>query len=262
MKAEATAVAERDGDRTVLRRLASQPPIVLRQTDRGLTLVTGAAGPLGGDQTKLTIEVRDAAELNVGSAGAALALPGPHGGTSTATVRLLVAPDASLRWRPEPLVVAAGADHVARFEVSLAETARLAIVETLVLGRHAEAPGRLRSQWRVRRAGRPLLAQDLDVGAGAPNGWDGPAVLGGARVLATALVVDPFEPPTLTDAPPPTPAGTRVDVLALADRAAVLVMATGPDTVRVGRALTAALATLTHSPPRLPATVEGLPATV
>jgi urease accessory protein len=237
MRAAAHAVAERDGDRTVLRRLASQPPLVLRQTDRGLTLVTGAAGPLGGDQTELTVEVRDAATLTVGSAGAVLALPGHHGGASRATVRIRVGANASLCWRVEPLVVAAGADHIARFEVELSESARLTMVETLVLGRHAEAPGRLRSRWRVRRAGRSLLAQDLDVGAGAPGGWDGPAVLDGARVLATALVVDPFEPPTFTDAPPPTPAGTRVDVLTLADPVAVLVMVTGPDTVRVAKAL-------------------------
>lgn len=237
MRAAAHALAERDGDRTVLRRIASRPPLVLRQTDGGLTLVTGAAGPLGGDETELTIEVGDAAALTVGSAGAALALPGHHGGTSTALVRLVVGADAVLCWRPEPLIVAAGADHIVRFEVELAESARLRMVETLVLGRHAEPPGRLRSQWRVRRAGRTLLAQDLDVGVGAPEGWDGPAVLGGARVLATALVVDPFEPPTLPDALPPAAAGTRVDVLALADPVAVLVVAAGPDTIRVGNAL-------------------------
>ncbi|GAA3386090.1 urease accessory protein UreD [Cryptosporangium minutisporangium] len=246
MRASARAVAERVGERTVLRQLASQPPIVLRQTDRGLTMVTGAAGPLGGDRTDLTVVVGDGASLTVGSAGAALALPGAHGGTSSALVSLRVGAEAALRWEPQPLVVATGADHVATLEVSLDVSARLTLVETLVLGRHAEQPGRLRTRWRVRRAGRPLLAQDLDVGVGAPDGWDGPAVLGGARVLATALAVDPRG--AAASNVDTAASGVRCDVLPLADPAAALVVVTGADTVRVGRALDTALRSLTpHS---------------
>ena len=251
MRASARAVAELVGDRTILRELASQPPIVLRQTDRGLTMVTGAAGPLGGDRTDLTVSVRDGATLAVGSAGAALALPGAHGGTSHALVTLHVGAGASLRWEPQPLVVAGGADHVATLDVHLDPDARLTLVETLVLGRHDEAPGRLRTRWRVRRGGRTALAQDLDVGAGAPRGWDGPAVLGGARVLATALAVSPSG--FLIDADPVnTVGGVRCDTLPLADPAAVLVVITGPDTVRVGRALDAALASLRDPTPVAP----------
>lgn len=243
MRASARAVAELVGDRTILRTLASQPPIVLRQTDRGLTMVTGAAGPLGGDRTDLSVRIGDGATLAVGSAGAALALPGVHGGASNALVSLDVGTDASLRWEPQPLVVAAGADHVATLDVVLAESARLTLVETLVLGRHAEPPGRVRTRWRVRRGGRMLLAQDLDVGTGAAHGWDGPAVLGGARVLATALAVVPSGFPDHADRLD-TVGGVRCDVLPLADPAAVLVVALGPDTVRVGRALDATLAAL------------------
>ena len=240
MRASARAVAELVGDRTILRTLASQPPIVLRQTDRGLTMVTGAAGPLGGDRTDLTVSVGDGASLTVGSAGAALALPGVSAGPSHALVSLRVGAGASLRWAPQPLVVAHGADHVASLEVSLDPSARLTLVETLVLGRHAEPPGRLRTRWRVRRGGRMLLAQDLDVGAGAPGGWDGPAVLGGARVLATALAVSPSGFPHYANRLN-TVGGVRCEVLPLADTSAVLVVATGPDTVRVGRALASAL---------------------
>ncbi|SHN28644.1 urease accessory protein UreD [Cryptosporangium aurantiacum] len=247
MKASARAVAEFVDGRTVLRQLASQPPIVLRQTDRGLTMVTGAAGPLGGDQTDLTVSVGDGASLTVGSAGAALALPGAHGGTSHALVSLHVGAEASLRWEPQPLVVASGADHVATLDVSLVESARLTLIETLVLGRHQEEPGRLRTRWRIRRGGRTLLAQDLDVGAGAPRGWDGPAVLGGARVLATALAVDPsgFAVDAVRQH---TADGVRCDVLPLVDPAAVLVMAVGPDTVRVGRAVADAVARTSAGP--------------
>ncbi|TQS43558.1 urease accessory protein UreD [Cryptosporangium phraense] len=245
MRASARAVAELVGDRTVLRTLKSQPPIVLRQTDRGLTMVTGAAGPLGGDRTDLTVSVGDGASLDVGSAGASLALPGAHGGSSEALVSLHVGANASLRWEPQPLVVATGADHVATLDVSLHESARLTLVETLVLGRHAEEPGRLRTRWRVRRAGRTLLAQDLEIGTGAPRGWDGPAVLGGARVVATALAVDPFR--SLDHAARRnTEPEVRCEVMPLADLSAVVITAVGPDTVRVGRALGALTETVSQ----------------
>ncbi|GAA0254332.1 urease accessory protein UreD [Cryptosporangium japonicum] len=240
MRASARAVVEQVGDRTVFRELASQPPIVLRRTDRGLTMVTGAAGPLGGDRTDLTVVVGDGASLTVGSAGASLALPGAHGGTSHASVSLDVGAGASLHWEPQPLVVARGADHVVSLDVTLAESASLTLVETLVLGRHREPSGRLRTRWRVRRGGRSLLAQDLDVGTGAPAGWNGPAVLGDSVVQATALTVVPSR--SRIDAEPvDTVGGVRCDVFPLTDPAAALVVAIGPDTVRVGRALDAAL---------------------
>ncbi|MFI5955087.1 urease accessory protein UreD [Cryptosporangium sp. NPDC051539] len=246
MRASARAVAERLGDRTALTTLASQPPIVLRQTDRGLTMVTGAAGPLGGDRTDLTVSVGDGASLDVGSAGAALALPGVHGGSSSATVTLRVGAGATLNWQPQPLIVAAGADHLAVLDVTLDPTARLTLVETLVLGRYGEQPGHLRTRWRIRRGSAPLLAQDLDVGTGAPRGWDGPAVLGGARVLASVLAVDPLGFPDY-DAQRTTEPGVRCEALPLADLSAVVLTAVGPDTVRVGRALEAALSGLTSA---------------
>lgn len=43
----------------------------------------------------------------------------------------------------------------------------------------------------MRRAGRPLLDQELGYGPGAPGGWDRPAVLGGHRAVGQLLVVMP-----------------------------------------------------------------------
>lgn len=154
----------------------------LRPTEGGLTVVASAFGPLGGDHTTLDVTLEPGAQLSVGSAGAQVAQPGALDPVSRAQVRLRVATGAQLQWRPRPLVVTAGAEHRLDLDVVAAAGARLLLAETAVL-----AGGRFRSSWRVSYGDLPLLAADLDVGPGAPDGWDGPAGTGGARIIVTAL---------------------------------------------------------------------------
>ena len=188
-------MAEQRGDRTVLTTLRSQVPLRLRETCDGLTVVASAFGPLGGDRTALDVTLGPGARLTVGSAAAQVAQPGVEDAVSHADVRLRVAAGAVLRWQPEPLVVTEGAEHRLTVELDADPSATVVVAETAVLGRTPGRPGRYRSSWRVRCGGRPLLSSDLDVGPGAPDGWDGPAVLGSARVLVTALVTGPALPP-------------------------------------------------------------------
>ena len=94
-------------------------------------------------------------------------------------------------------------------------------------------PGVIDAHVHFREPGSPEK-EDMESGSRA-------AVLGGARALATALLVDPAG--LAPDAPPVTVPGTAADVLALADPVGVLVVVVGTDTVRVGRALDAALRT-------------------
>jgi urease accessory protein len=90
MTATACIVAELgDGGATRLPVLSSQVPLVLRRTPDAVYLVGGAAGPLGGDDLTLTIDVRHGATLRVRTATAAVtasaAVPALPGCGSTAT---------------------------------------------------------------------------------------------------------------------------------------------------------------------------------
>ncbi|MBC7550022.1 MAG: urease accessory protein UreD [Cellulomonas sp.] len=171
--------------------MRSQVPISLRQTIDGLTVVASAFGPLGGDLTSVDIELEDGARLDVGSAGAQVAQPGPADPVSRADVHLTVGVGAHLRWRPRPLVVTVGAEHRLTMRVTAAAGARALVAETVVLD-----GGRYRSSWQVTHDGVALLHADLDAGLGAAYGWDGPAGTGGARVLVTALLVGEDGPPS------------------------------------------------------------------
>ena len=191
MRARAELVAER-GPAGELRLPVqrSQAPLVLRRTADAVYLVSGAAGPLGGDQLELRIEVRARARLRLRTVAAAVALPGRYGQESRLTVTATVGPGARLEYLPEPTVAANGARHRTDVHVDLAEDAALILRDEILLGRHGERGGRGLTRLRVNLAGRPLLRHELDLD-GADPAARGPAVLAGHRAAGTLLTVEP-----------------------------------------------------------------------
>jgi urease accessory protein len=196
MRASARVVAEPDGrGGTRLATLRGESPLLLRQTIGGygrrtVHLVGGAAGPLGGDELHLSVEVRPGAALTLRTVAASIALPGRAGAPSRTVLDVRVGAGASLEYLPEQLVAAAGCAHQALSTVELDEGARLLWREELVCGRHAESPGDATVSTHVTYAGVALLRQSLAVGPNAP-GWAGAAVLGGARATGSLLHVGP-----------------------------------------------------------------------
>ncbi|MER7515335.1 urease accessory protein UreD [Streptomyces sp. NPDC126499] len=242
LSARARIVAAPDGSLPVLE---SDGPLALRRT-RGpgpytrVTVVGAMSAPLGGDRLALTAEVRDGARLLVDSAAATVALPGRDGAPATYDITLTVGADAELRWLPEQLISAAGSELRMRTTVELAAGARLVLREEQILGRHGEEPGSLLSRLTVRRAGRPLLDQELAHGPAAPAGWDGPAVFAGHRAVGQLLVVGP----RFTDKPAETRLLGEHAVLAPLAGPAALVTAVAPDALALRRLLDEARRTL------------------
>jgi urease accessory protein len=173
------------------------PPIAFRPTPDAVYLLGTAAGPAGADRVVVDVEVTDDGHLTVRSAAAQMLWSGT-GSSQLTTLR--VGARGSLDWRPEAVIVTAGARHVARSRVSLDPTARLDWTEVLVVGRHGEGPGDADLRLDVDVDGRPLLRHQVVVGPDMP-GWDGPAVLGGHRALAVRLVAG------TVCAPPPVTTG-------------------------------------------------------
>ncbi|MEU2237944.1 urease accessory protein UreD [Streptomyces sp. NPDC018338] len=242
LRATARIAAAADGG---LPLLESAGPLALRRTRAAdgwtrVTVVGAMSAPLGGDRLAIETDVRDGARLLVDSAAATLALPGRSAEPATYDLGIAVGEEGVLRWLPEQLVSAHGSDLRMRTTVELAPTARLVLREEQILGRHGERPGTLVTRLTVRRAGRPLLDQELAYGPGAPGGWDGGAVLGGHRATGQLLVVDP----DFTDKPVEARLlGERAVIAPLAGPAA-LVTAVAPDALALRRLLDAALSEL------------------
>jgi urease accessory protein len=179
----AAVVAERGpGGRTRLSRLRSHGPLALRESGGAVYLVGAGAGPLGGDDLELSVDVGPGACLEVRSAAASLVLPGRE--PSRLVVRARVDAGARLIFSPEPAIAAAGCDHRAFADVTVEGGAELIWQEEIVLGRHGERSGRYVSRFDVTSGGVPLLRHELRVDSDAPS----TAVLGDAKAVGTVLL--------------------------------------------------------------------------
>ena len=254
MKASAHLVAEaRPDGGTRLTALAGQAPLLLRQTDPAweqppspdaagtalVHLVGGAAGPLGGDELRCSVDVGPGARLRVRSIAASVALPGPHGRESSLEITAQVAAGAALSWSPQPMIAARGAWHRTTARVDLAEDARLVWREETVLGRHGEESGSIATRLRVSRAGRVLLDQTLAVGPRYPGSL-GAAVTGADRAVGTIVIVNPawahVDPADRLTLAPRDDTGGAIAVLPLPGPA-VVVSALAPDGLALRRLL-------------------------
>ena len=217
MNARAAVVAEPDGDGgTRLAALRSEAPLVLRPTPAGVYLAGGAAGPLGGDRLALDVAVGPGAALTIRSAAAAVVLPGPSSlRPSILEIDATVAPGASLRWLPEPVVAARGCRHRILVRVRVATGGAVVWRDELVLGRHDEEGGSVVSRMSLDVGGRPVLRHALAAGDEFPS-WSSAAVGAGARSVGSLVVVDP----SWASSPPPAAAAGACAVLPLAGPAA------------------------------------------
>ena len=185
--ARITAVRGADGA-TRLPVLSFQVPLVLRRTLDAVYLVGGAAGPLGGDDLSLEIDVADGAMLRMRTAAASVALPGREGGESVFRIRARIGAGARLEYLPEPVVVADGARHRVEAEITLAADATLVFLDEIVLGRYGERGGSCVSRLTADIGTAPLLRQEVTV-SGTDEVSLGPAVLCGRQVFASLLTV-------------------------------------------------------------------------
>jgi len=170
----------------VLRHVESAPPLTLRRVHgpagtAALCLVGSAAGPLAGDELRLTLDVHG--DTTLVAAGATIA----QGGASTVHTQVYVS--ASLRADPGPLIICAGARVDVTLDINLTAGATVQWHELLVLGRSGEPPGLATLRWNVTRDGQPLLRQYVDLTDPELLAW--PGLLRGARTLATTLRVGP-----------------------------------------------------------------------
>lgn len=177
------------GGGTRLATVSADGQLAVRATGRTggaarVHLVGAAAGPMGGDEVVVTLDVGPGATLDVRSAAAAIALPGGARDGSAARVRteITVAAGGRLHLACEPTVVCAGAALTAATEVDAAPGAEIRVDEQTVLGRHGEAGGDWTGRTSATVAGLPALRTTLD----------GAALLSKrARAVVTVLCLGP-----------------------------------------------------------------------
>jgi len=129
-------------------------------------LINTSGGLTGGDRIEWGIDAGAGTDVTV-TTQACERIYKSSGGDAHVAARLTAGPGASLHWLPqETILFDQGALH-RTLDAELAEDAELIALEAILLGRKAMgetvATGRLRDRWRIRRNGRLIHAEELDL---------------------------------------------------------------------------------------------------
>lgn len=149
-----------------------------------VSLVPDGALLLAGDAVRLEVEVGAGVRLDLVEPAGTVAYD-MRGDGARWDVHLELAAGATLTWAGEPFVLAAGARVHRSTTARLGPGARLALRETLVLGRHAERSGELVQTWFAADDEGELLVEELHLDEAAHR----PGLLGGHRTLGSVTAL-------------------------------------------------------------------------
>lgn len=154
-------------------------------------LVNTAGGLAGGDALDVAVTLGAGAEACI-STPSAEKIYRSLGPQTRIDARLDVGAGARLEWIPQETILFDGARLSRRIEVDLAAEARLLMAEMVVFGRAARGEtlnaGSLLDIWRIRRGGRLLWAEGMELAEDVRARLDSPFGFAGAEACATLLL--------------------------------------------------------------------------
>jgi urease accessory protein len=157
-------------------------------------LINTGGGMTGGDRMTVDAALLEDAEA-VLTTQAAEKIYRSDGGDTEMAVSLALGRGSRLAWLPQEQILFDGGRFRRDLAVSMADDARLTLVESVVFGRWARgeevSEGTFRDRWRIRRGGRLVLAEDVRLEGPIAAALARPAVGKGARAVATFLHVGP-----------------------------------------------------------------------
>lgn len=155
-------------------------------------LVNTAGGIAGGDRFAVDVTTGEGARLTV-SGAAAEKIYRTHGPDAEIVTTLRVGENAKLHWLPQETILFDRARLSRSIEVDLAAGASLVLAEPVVFGRSAMGEtvqeGKLVDRWRVRREGRLIFADTLQLDGAIAQTLARSACAASAAAVATLLVV-------------------------------------------------------------------------
>ncbi|WP_371345808.1 urease accessory protein UreD [Ancylobacter sp. IITR112] len=157
-------------------------------------MINTGGGLAGGDASQSCLVAGRDAQLVV-TTQAAEKIYRSDGATSRIEVELVAEACASLHWLPQSTIVFDGARVERSIAAEVAPDARLLLVEPVILGRTARGErvshGSLADRWRIRRDGRLIYADGLQLDGDIAATLDRRATAGGWAAFATLLLVAP-----------------------------------------------------------------------
>jgi urease accessory protein len=162
--------------------------------------INTAGGMAGGDRADLSFSLGPAAAVTITTQSAEKVYRAA-GATTTVEAHLDVAAGGRLEWLPQETILFDEARLDRRLTADVAPDATLLMVESVVFGRLARGEtlrtGSFRDRWRIRRDGRLVFAEEVALDGPVTALLDRPALGGGARAMATLLLLAPDAEATL-----------------------------------------------------------------
>jgi urease accessory protein len=163
---------------------AGEPPLAV--------LINTAGGLTGGDRMSCEVTLEASCRAVVTSQACEKIYRASSDRAEIHT-SLTLGENARLDWLPQETILFDGAKLTRRLDADLAPGAELLLVEATIFGRSARGEsvrsGLFADRWRVRRQGRLIYADDLRFDWADAGLLGRPAVLVGARAMATILFV-------------------------------------------------------------------------
>jgi len=198
--------AQGDGGTTRLGRLHESGGYRIKFPDAGAMLeaviVNTGGGLCGGDTLDVSVAASDGAQLVVTtqSAEKVYRASGPQ---AQVAVALTAGSGSRLHWMPQEAILFSGARLARSITAEVAEDGELLIAEATVFGRlhMGERPGAglIADRWRIWRGGCLIHAEEGRLDGPVADLLDRPSVGGGARAMATLLLVAPDAEARLDD---------------------------------------------------------------
>jgi len=164
-------------------------PTTFDATSEAVLINTGG-GMAGGDAMRVEA-VLEAGSDAVITTQAAEKIYRSQGADTRIQTTLSIGADASLAWLPQESILFSGARLSRSLSIDLAADSRLVACESVFFGRSAMGEtvlrGSLRDRWRIRRAGRLIFADDLQLDGAIADSLARPAIAAGARAAATIV---------------------------------------------------------------------------
>lgn len=157
-------------------------------------LINTAGGLTGGDRLGWSIEVGERASASITTQACEKVYRAASDRAAT-TVSLDVGAGGRIAWLPQETIVFDRAAFARTLDVTLAGSAEALLLEATLFGRLAMGEqtilGNFHDRWRVWQDGRLVHAEDFRIGPDIAAGLQRRAVAGGARAVATMLLVSP-----------------------------------------------------------------------
>ena len=157
-------------------------------------LINTGGGLVGGDTGRIAVKLAPSTRVTLTSQSAEK-IYGSQGPQTQLDIELELDEAAHLDWIPQETILFRDAHFARKLNVNMAASASLTMLDSVVLGRKASGEaavsGILRDQWRIKRGGHLVFAENISLGPQLDRQLARKTVAGGAMCMAMFLHVAP-----------------------------------------------------------------------